>query len=125
MENVNHPNLIANSEKYWDLIEHDSSLEIKYQGTQWAEGPAWDFEKNQLIWSDVPQDKMYCLNSDSVVSIFKEKSDYNNGNFIDQQGRLVSCQHGKRRVVRKEKSGKTTTIADNYQGKKLHQRYFE
>ena len=95
-------------------------LEIKYKGTTWAEGPAWNFEKDQLIWSDVPQNKMYCLNSDSSVIIFKEKSDYNNGNFIDQEGRLVSCQHGKRRVIRKEKSGKNTIIADNYQGKKLN-----
>ena len=120
MENLNHPYLIANSEKFWDLIEHDSSLEIKYEGTKWAEGPAWNFKTNQLIWSDVPQNKMYCLNSDSSVSIFKENSNYNNGNFIDQQGRLVSCQHGKRRIIRKEKSGKNTIIVDNYKGKKLN-----
>ena len=112
--------LISNSEKFWDLIEHDSSLEIKYEGTKWAEGPAWNFKTNQLIWSDVPQNKMYCLNSDSSVSIFKENSNYNNGNFIDQQGRLVSCQHWKRRIIRKEKSGKNTIIADNYKGKKLN-----
>ena len=76
MENLNHPYLIANSEKFWDLIEHDSSLEIKYEGTKWAEGPAWNFKTNQLIWSDVPQNKMYCLNSDSSVSIFKENSNW-------------------------------------------------
>ena len=37
-----------------------------------------------------------------------------------QQGRLTICQHGNRRVVRIEKNGLTTVLADRFNGKRLN-----
>ena len=120
MKNIRNQHLKPYSERFWDLIEPNAFLKTEYSGTKWAEGPTWHPTASKLIWSDVPENKMYCLNSDNTVDLYKASSDYTNGNFIDQKGRLISCQHGKRRVVRKEKSGITTIIADNFQGKKLN-----
>ena len=48
-------------------------------------------------------------------------SGYANGNTVDRQGRLVSCEHGARRVTRTEHDGSITVIADRYEGKRLQQ----
>ena len=43
-----------------------------------------------------------------------------NGNTIDREGRLITCEHGGRRVTRTELDGSVTIIADKYNGKKLN-----
>ena len=57
---------------------------------------------------------------DGSVSVFRQPSNYANGNTVDRQGRLVTCEHGGRRVVRTEHDGAMTLIADRYKGKRLN-----
>jgi gluconolactonase len=38
----------------------------------------------------------------------------------DRQGRLISCEHGTRRVTRTEADGSITVLADSYQGRRLN-----
>jgi gluconolactonase len=57
---------------------------------------------------------------DGSVSVLRQPSNYANGNTVDRQGRLVTCEHGGRRVVRTEHDGRMTLIADHYQGKRLN-----
>ena len=45
---------------------------------------------------------------------------YANGHTVDRQGRLVSCEHGTRRVTRTEHDGSVTVLADRYDGKRLN-----
>ena len=55
-----------------------------------------------------------------AVTVFRSPSNYNNGNTRDRQGRLVSCQHGGRSIVRTEYDGSVTTVIDSWQGKRLN-----
>lgn len=87
----------------------------------WAEGPAWNGWGNYLIWSDIPANVQYrWLNEDGHVSIFRNPSNNSNGNTFDLQGRQISFEHLTRRVVRFEKDGSETVLADSYGGKPLN-----
>ena len=76
-----------------------------------------------LIWSDIPNNRMLRWVPDGLrgsVSVFRTNSNYSNGNTRDREGRLVTCEHGGRRVTRTEHDGSITVIADSYKGKRLN-----
>jgi gluconolactonase len=102
------------------LTVGSAALDELYSGCRWAEGPVWFADLNCLIWSDIPNERMLRYSQDGDVSVFRTSSEFTNGNTRDRQGRLVSCQHGGRRVVRTEIDGKLTVLADSYQGKRLN-----
>ena len=90
-------------------------------GTRWAEGPVWLGDARCLIWSDVPGDRMLRWDEETgAASDFRKPSGYANGNTRDRQGRLVTCEHGGRRVSRTELDGRIVTLADSFEGKRLN-----
>lgn len=89
-------------------------------GFDWVEGPVWFGDLNCLIFSDIPNNKMYRWIPGVGTSVFRSPSNFSNGNTRDRQGRLISCEHGGRRVTRTEYDGSITVIADHYQGKRLN-----
>lgn len=90
-------------------------------GIRWAEGPVWFGDGRYLLWSDIPNNRMMRWDeTDGSVSTYRSPSNYTNGHTRDRQGRLVSCEHGGRRVSRTEPDGTITILADSYQGKKLN-----
>ncbi len=90
-------------------------------GTRWAEGPVWLGDARCLLWSDVPGNRMLRWDEQTgAVSDWRKPSGYANGNTRDRQGRLVTCEHGGRRVSRTEHDGRVVTLADRFQGKKLN-----
>jgi len=92
-----------------------------YQDCHWAEGPAYFPAGRYLVWSDAPNNRMLRYDeTNEAVSVFRQPSNNTNGNTVDRQGRLVSCEHGSRRVTRTEHDGSITIIADNYQGMRLN-----
>jgi gluconolactonase len=98
-----------------------AAIERLWTGARWAEGPAWHAAGRYLVWSDIPANRqMRWLEEDAHVSVFHEPSGYSNGNTFDFEGRLVSCQHGHRRVARYEHDGSLTVIADRWNGKPLN-----
>ena len=99
-------------ERFGALIAGSAVLEELYTGCRWAEGPVWFSDLNCLIWSDIPNERMMRWVPDGTVSVFRSPSNYVNGNTRDRQGRLVSCEHGGRRVTRTEKDGSITVLAD-------------
>ncbi len=62
---------------------------------------------------------MRWLEDDGHVSVFRMPTNNSNGNTFDFQGRQITCEHLRRRVVRYELDGSVTVIADNYNGKRL------
>lgn len=106
--------------RFRNLIVASAKLEELYSGCRWAEGPVWFADQNCLIFSDIPNERMLRFTPDAGISVFREPSDFSNGNTRDRQGRLISCQHGNRRVVRTEIDGTITVLADRYQGKRLN-----
>lgn len=96
-------------------------VERLWTGARWSEGPAWFAAGRYLLWSDIPNNRILRWDdTNGTVSTFREPSNNANGNTVDRQGRLVSCEHLSRRVTRTEHDGSVTVIADNYQGKRLN-----
>ncbi|MCZ6875488.1 MAG: SMP-30/gluconolactonase/LRE family protein [bacterium] len=105
-------------EKYW---LKQSAVERLYTGCRWSEGPVWFGDGRYLLWSDIPNNRMLKWEEETgLVSVFRKPSDFANGNTRDGQGRLVSCEHGGRRVVRTEYDGTITVLMDGWQGKRLN-----
>jgi len=89
--------------------------------TRWAEGPVWLGDARALVWSDVPGDCMWRWDEETgAVSVFRKPSGYANGNTRDRQGRLLTCEHGGRRVSRTEPDGRIATLADSFRGKRFN-----
>jgi gluconolactonase len=90
-------------------------------GTRWAEGPVWFGDARCLLWSDVPGNRMLRWDEETgAVSDWRRPSGYANGNTRDRQGRLITCEHGGRRVSRTELDGRVVTVADSFEKKKLN-----
>ncbi len=99
----------------------DSVVEVIHTGSRWAEGPAYFPAGRYLVWSDIPNDRILRWDETTgSVGIFRQSSGYANGNTVDRQGRLISCEHGNRRVTRTEHDGSVTVLADRYHGKRLN-----
>ncbi|MFG1697548.1 SMP-30/gluconolactonase/LRE family protein [Nonomuraea sp. NPDC049309] len=102
-------------------IGGDTTIEILYRGTRWGEGPVYFPAGRFLVWSDIPNDRMLRWDEmTGAVGLFRRPSDYANGNTLDREGRLVSCEQGPRRVTRTEHDGSITVIADRWQGKRFN-----
>jgi gluconolactonase len=96
-------------------------VEKLYTGCRWAEGPAWFPAGRYLVWSDIPNDRMLRWDdTDGSVSVFRQPSMNSNGNTIDREGRLVTCEHRSRCVSRTEFDGRRTVLADRYDGKRFN-----
>lgn len=89
-------------------------------GFDWVEGPVWFGDANCLLFSDIPNNRIMRWSPETGISIYCEPSNFSNGHTRDLQGRLVSCEHGKRRVTRTEHDGTITVIADQFEGKPLN-----
>lgn len=115
-----------------EIIEPGTTMEKLATGFQFTEGPAWHPD-GFLVFSDPNTNVIYSYHPDNGnVAIFRSKSGYtglnsgayhqsgSNGLAFDREGRLTVCQHGNRRVVRLEKKGPVTIVADAIDGKRLN-----
>lgn len=108
-------------ERFRSLIIPTARLEKLAEGCRWAEGPAYFPAGRYLVWSDVPNDRMLRYDETTGhVGVFRHPSGYSNGNTVDREGRLVTCEHGTRRVTRTEHDGSLTVIASHFDGKRLN-----
>jgi gluconolactonase len=89
-------------------------------GFDWVEGPVWFGDAGCLLFSDIPNNKILRWTPGLGISTYREPSNFSNGHTRDREGRLVSCEHGLRRVTRTEHDGRITVIADGFNGKRLN-----
>ncbi|MCA9177614.1 MAG: SMP-30/gluconolactonase/LRE family protein [Planctomycetales bacterium] len=82
---------------------------------KFTEGPVWLPKEKIVVFSDIPNSKLMQWSKDGGLKVFRE-SENSNGNILDLEGRLISCQHSGRNLVRTEPDGKITVLADKYQG---------
>jgi len=113
------------------LIAADAVIENLGTGFNWSEGPVWVPAQGALLFSDVPENRVYRWKDGEGISVFLEPSGFtgtvyngrergSNGLTLDAQGRLVLCQHGDRRVARLAADGKGfETIADRFEGNRF------
>jgi len=107
--------------RFYKLALPNVHAEKLYTGCRWAEGPAWFAAGRYLVWSDIPNDRMLRWDeTDGSVSVFRQPSMNSNGNTVDREGRLVSCEHRSRCVSRTEFDGKRTVLAERYDGNRFN-----
>jgi len=107
-------------ERFRMMVPGNAWLEKLHGGMRWAEGPVYFADGDYLVWSDIPNNVMLQYVPGVGVRVFRHPAGHSNGNTRDREGRLITCEHGGRRVSRTEHDGHITTLADNYQGKKLN-----
>ena len=107
--------------RFGDCVSGTARLDLLYQGSRWAEGPAYVPAGRYLVWSDIPNDRILRWDETTgSVGDFRRPAGFTNGHTVDRAGRLVSCEHGNRRVTRTEHDGSITVIADRYDGNRLN-----
>ncbi|HWX57047.1 SMP-30/gluconolactonase/LRE family protein [Bradyrhizobium sp.] len=112
---------VVHDPRFSRLVIGHANLEKLVSGCRWAEGPAYFPAGRYLVWSDIPNDRMMRFDeTDASVSVFRCPSNNSNGNTVDREGRLVSCEHLMRRVSRTEHDGSVTVLADRYDGRRLN-----
>lgn len=115
------PTPIHHDARFKALVIGHAKLEHLWTGCRWAEGPAYFPAGRYMVWSDIPNDRMMRFDeTDGSVSVFRLPSQNSNGNTVDRQGRLVTCEHLTRRVTRTEHDGSITVLADRFEGKRLN-----
>ncbi|CAM3094960.1 SMP-30/gluconolactonase/LRE family protein [Methylobacterium mesophilicum] len=98
-----------------------AAVERLATGCRWSEGPVWFGDGRYLLWSDIPNNRILRWDEETgAVGTFRRPSGFANGNTRDRQGRLVTCEHGGRRVVRTEYDGSLTVLADAFEGRRLN-----
>jgi len=108
-------------ERFRDYVVVLAKVERLAAGCRWSEGPTWFGDQRTLIWSDIPNDRMMRWDEQTdAATVFRQPAGFANGNARDRLGRLVTCEHGGRRVIRTEYDGSITVLADAYDGKPLN-----
>jgi gluconolactonase len=102
-------------------LDGDFAVERLHTGNRKTEGPAWFPAGRYLIWSDIPNNRLMRWDETTgAVGVFRPDSGYANGNTVDRQGRLITCEQGNRRVTRTEHDGSITVLADAFEGRRLN-----
>jgi len=119
------------------IIQNDPKVEVIAEGFEWSEGPIWIKDQNMLLFSDVPTNTIYKWTAEKGKEVYLTPSGYtgtethysnepgSNGLTLNNEGKLVMCQHGDRRVAMMDATiatpeSKFISLADNFQGKKLN-----
>ena len=118
------------------IISSEAKLEILAEGMTWAEGPLWIADKNWLLFTDVPENKIYRWTEENGLEVYLEPSGFTgdatdsreegaNGLTLDAEGYLVLCQHGNRQVARMKSplddpKPNFESLTAEYQGKRFN-----
>lgn len=109
----------AEAPKFQDLMAPEAAVEKLAGEMGFIEGPVWLPKEKKLIFSDIPGAKLMQWSQKEGLKLFRE-SPNPNGNLLDREGRLLTCRHGARDIVRTEKDGELTVLCDSFEEKRLN-----
>jgi gluconolactonase len=101
------------------LVEPGAKVQKLAGGMKFTEGPVWLPEVSKVVFSDIPNSKLMQWSKKDGLSVFR-KSEQANGNILDLQGRIISCQHAARNIIRIDKSGKAKVLTEKFEGKRFN-----
>lgn len=110
---------ISYAEDLISIVEPGAKVTKLAGDMQFTEGPVWLPKQKKLIFSDIPKSKLMQWSEKEGLSVYR-KSEQANGNILDLKGRLISCQHGARNIVRIESDGSTTVLVDTFEEKRFN-----
>ena len=110
---------IALAEDSDSLVASNEKVTKLAGDMKFTEGPVWLPNEKKLVFSDIPNSKLMQWSEQDGLSVFRESKNAN-GNILDLEGRIISCQHGARNLIRIEKDGSTTVLADRFEGKRFN-----
>jgi gluconolactonase len=87
-------------------------------GMKFIEGPVWvPRDGGYLVFSDIPADELKRWSEKDGLGTFRKPSRNTNGNILDADGRLISCEHSGRRLSILDPDGTLRTLVDRFEGK--------
>jgi len=98
----------------------DAPLEKLAGGFGFIEGPVWYAEDRSLVFSDIANNRMHRRLASGTIEVFRDPSNKANGNTLDHQGRLLTCEHATSRVSRLEADGSLVILASHYRDRELN-----
>jgi gluconolactonase len=102
-------------------VKTDTRASLLYGDGAWLEGPAFAIQSRQLFFSDIPRERVLRFDELTGVTVIADSnSGFANGRTFDRQGRMVSCLHGDRSIVRREHDGTVRTLCASFGGVKLN-----
>ncbi len=112
------------------ILAPNTQVEKVAEGFKFTEGPLWHPD-GFLLFSDIPANTIYKWQPESKTEIFRRPSGHANGNALDRSGRLITAEHGNRRISLTEKDGQLITLArqlitlaSNYTRKRLNSLHY-
>jgi len=113
------PEIQIIDERFQGIVDADTTIELVADGMGFTEGPAWIHDGGYLVWSDIPNDRIMCWSESGGVSVFRQPSRNANGNTVDANGNLLTCETSGRRVSITQPGEPETMLVDSYGGKPL------
>lgn len=118
------------------ILNTEAIPEVIGEGFNWSEGPVWVEDHNFLLFSDVPENRVYKWTEENGVEVYLEPSGFtgseerggesgSNGLIIDSEGALILCQHGDRRIARmnaplNQPEANFVSVADQFNGARFN-----
>src|SRR3954465_441944 len=114
------PDIKVLDPRFQKYVLGNAAVERIAGGCRFTEGPVWFGDTRQLLFRDIPNDRMMRWGGENgAVSVFRRPSHYANGNTRDRQGRLITCEMDAQRLTRTEYDGTVTVLAETFDGKRL------
>jgi gluconolactonase len=98
----------------------NAELEKLADGFRWIEGPVWLGDADCLLFQDLPRNRTMRWSETTGLSVYRQPSNYGNGQTRDRQGRLITCAHQSRCIFRTEYDGSVTSLVSHHDGKRLN-----
>ncbi|MGV0108207.1 Gluconolactonase [Nostoc sp. DSM 114160] len=102
------------------IVRPDALLQELANGAVHSEGPVYFHEDDSVVWSDAHGNRLLRWSPTDKVTVLRDPSDYQSGNYRDLEGRLVACSSGLRAIIRREDNGEWKVLVDRYQSKRLN-----
>ena len=112
--------IVVFDDRMRSVLHVGSALTRLCTGAIWSEGPVWIEPRQTLVWSDIPNNRMLAWSAETGMSVFRAPSNFANGNTLDREGRIVTCEHGRRCVSRTGHDGRVEVLVDRYRGCRLN-----
>jgi len=107
--------------EFYKIVPSGAKIKQLATGFKFTEGPQWIPEGNgHLLFSDIPADRLIKWTARGGAVTFRRPSRNANGNTLDRQNRLVTCEHGARRVSITDAKGNVRMLVGSYDGKKFN-----